>query len=468
MSTFSLIDFKAVFTLFQSVPDEQIQFLLSNSTCLQIPADGFLFKKSEPADHMYMIFKGHFKIYTIQNNEQNEVAELEPPSVTGLLPFSRMTEATAYGQATEDSELLAFHRDHFLDLIRDNYELAEVLVHLMNTRIRSFTTLQQQNDRMLSLGKLSAGLAHELNNPASAIARSSSELKKHLSYTPEAFKQVMQIRLSVEQIDEINALLHEKMRITHPSLGLMARQDREDELHDFIENLGAFDPDDYMENLIDFGFTDEELQRLFNLSGKDHFQMILRWLDSNLTTEKTVRTIEESAKRIAELVSSVKSFTHMDKGQDRSLENIEDGLESTLQMLGHKLRASKITIDKQYSSELPRLKIWAGQLNQVFTNLIDNAIDALSDTENPVILVKTELKGSYACVYIQDNGPGIPEESKGLVFDAFYTTKGIGKGTGMGLEISRRIIERHKGSLTLKSEPGCTEFEICIPIKIIE
>jgi signal transduction histidine kinase len=460
----SLPDFLSVFPIFQSVPHEQIQFLLNHSNHLHIPADGFLFKKGEAADNMHMVFKGHLKIYTVQNNEQNEVAELEASNITGLLPFSRMVEATAYGQATEDTQVLSFHRKHFRELIREHYELTEVLVHEMNSRIRSFTTLQQQNDRMLSLGKLSAGLAHELNNPASAIARSSSELKKHLGYTPEAFKEVMKINLTTEQVDEINSIIYERLAAPKINLGLMARQEKEDELLDVLDSFGFGDADECIENLIEFGFEEADLQRIFYLAKEDHFRIILRWIDNNLTTEKTVSAIADAAKRIAELVSSVKSFTHMDQGQDRSLENIEDGLESTLRMLDHKLRSNKILVDKRYSPELPKLKIWAGQMNQVLTNLLDNAIDALAHTQNPQITIETSVKGSYARIYIRDNGPGIPDDIKGLIFDAFYTTKGVGKGTGMGLEISRRIIERHKGSLNVKSEPGNTEFELCLPI----
>ena len=460
----SLPEFLSVFSLFQNVPQEQIQFLLNHSDHHHLATDAFLFQKGAAADHMHMILKGHLKVYTIQNNEQNEVAELEASNITGLLPFSRMVQATAYGQATEDTQVLSFHRKYFRELIRDHYELTEVLVHEMNSRIRSFTTLQQQNDRMLSLGKLSAGLAHELNNPASAIARSSSELKKHLGYTPEAFKEVMKINLTTEQVDEINSIIYERISAPKINLGLMARQEKEDEILDVLDSFGFGDADECIENLIEFGFEEADLQRIFDLAKEDHFRIILRWIDNNLTTEKTVSAIADAAKRIAELVSSVKSFTHMDQGQDRSLENIENGLESTLRMLDHKLRSNKILVDKRYSPELPKLKIWAGQMNQVLTNLIDNAIDALAHTEYPQISIETSVKGSYARIYIRDNGPGIPEDIKGLIFDAFFTTKGVGKGTGMGLEISRRIIERHKGSLNLKSEPGNTEFEICLPI----
>jgi signal transduction histidine kinase len=460
----SLNKLRDIFPVFQDVPDEQLAYLSEKSVLKTISQDEYLFHGQEPANYLLLILSGHLNISLEQKGELNNVGELEVGSITGVLPFSRMVKATASARATEDSLILAFPKSEFPFVIREFYKLTEVLVHEMNSRIRTFTTMQQQNDRMLSLGKLSAGLAHELNNPASAIARSSSELKKHLAYTPESFKGIMEIQLTPEMVDNVNAILSKKISAPAKALSMMERQDAEDDLSDFLEDFDLNNIEDILENLVEFHFDVEDLQKIINSAGEENFPSMLSWIESNLSTERMVSTIEDSSKRIAELVSSIKSFTHMDQGTDKSLEHLEQGLESTLTMLNHKVRSRKIMLDKQYQTDLPPVQIWAGQINQVFTNIIDNAIDALEGINKPQITLRTTKKGDYVRVYIADNGPGIPTEKQGFVFDAFFTTKGVGKGTGMGLEIARRIVERHKGSLNFQSKPGFTEFEICLPI----
>ncbi len=452
------------FPIFSDVPQEQLEYLISKSSILHFKEDEYLFQGDDTADNLLLVLEGHFNIFLIQKNERRQVAELESGSITGVLPFSRMIKATASAIATESAVVLAFPKSEFPFLIKEYYKLTEVLVHEMNSRIRTFTTIQQQNDRMLSLGKLSAGLAHELNNPASAIARSSSELKKHLSSSPDSFKKLMELSLKRETIDQVNDFINAKLKTSAPSFSMLEKQEREDELSDVLEDLEQENYDDLLENLVDFGFSGEDLEQIAQWAGKENFMSIMRWVDNLMTTETMVSTIEESAKRIAELVNSIKSFTHMDQGSDKVAEDLHQGLNSTVRMLEHKIRANGISLDKQFSSDLPKVNIWAGQMNQVYTNILDNAIDALSETEHPKITIKTTLKGKFARIFICDNGPGIPEEKQAFIFDAFFTTKGVGKGTGMGLELARRIVQRHKGSLSFQSKPGQTEFEICLPI----
>lgn len=455
---------KQIFPVFQPVPKEQLQYLLNKSDYLKIKQDEYLFKAEEAADNLLLIFEGHFNIFLTQKNERRQVAELEAGSITGVLPFSRMVKATASAQATQNCLVIAFPRSEFPFITREYYALTEVLVHEMNSRIRNFTTIQQQNDRMMSLGKLSAGLAHELNNPAAAIARSSSELKKHISFSPGSFKKLMQMSLDAQTIDKVNDFINKKLKSVVLSLSMLEKQEKEDELRDTFDDLGQEQYEDLLENLVDFGFKSEDLEDLYEWTGELNFMSILNWADSLMTTEKMVSTIEESSRRIAELVNSIKSFTHMDQGSDKSAEDLSLGINSTLRMLEHKIKAQGILIEKQFDPELPKVQIWAGQMNQVYTNIIDNAIDALNGTSFPKITIKTAIKGHYARVFISDNGPGIPLDKQAFIFDAFFTTKGVGKGTGMGLEIARRIVQRHKGSLNFLSEPGNTEFEICLPI----
>ncbi|MGB0177599.1 MAG: cyclic nucleotide-binding domain-containing protein, partial [Owenweeksia sp.] len=222
------------------VPEEQLQYLIDKGKQRELAADDFLFRKDEPSDNMTLILSGRIRIYTLQKNQSREIAIVEKGDITGLLPYSRLKTASGYGQALETTHILSFHRKDMPEMIRECYELTEALVHFMSSRIREFTTFQLQNEKMMALGKLSAGLAHELNNPASAIVRSSKELKSHLSHLPQNFKKVISIRMTSEQVDEVNERL--TTRLSQPpgkKLSLMERQNLEDDLADCMEEKGV-------------------------------------------------------------------------------------------------------------------------------------------------------------------------------------------------------------------------------------
>lgn len=448
-----------------NVPEEQLQYLIDNSKPYELKEDEFLFQKGQPSDHMNLILSGRIRIYSQQKNQSREIAILEKGDITGLLPYSRLTHAQGSGQALETSVILAFHRENMPAMIRNNYELTEALVHFMSSRIREFTTFQLQNEKMMALGKLSAGLAHELNNPASAIVRSSKELKSHLGHLPQNFKKVISIRMTPEQVDEVNEMLTK--RLSQPpgkKLSLMDRQDLEDDLADCMGEKGVDNAYEVAENLIEFGFQCSELEAIYERTSADHFAPVIKWVNDNLTTERMVREIEDASTRIANLVSSVKNFTHMDRTPDKIKADIHEGIENTLVMLNHKLRKNGIRVERKFQDDLPQPKVLVSELNQVWTNLIDNAIDVMEHTENPVLSLETRQDREFVRVVVRDNGPGIPDDIKNNIFDPFFTTKEIGKGTGLGLEVVKNIVNKHNGTIKVESVPGNTEFEVCLPL----
>ncbi len=448
-----------------NVPEEQLQYLIDNSKSYELKEDEFLFQKGQPSDHMNLILSGRIRIYSQQKNQSREIAILEKGDITGLLPYSRLTHAQGSGQALETSVILAFHRENMPAMIRNNYELTEALVHFMSSRIREFTTFQLQNEKMMALGKLSAGLAHELNNPASAIVRSSKELKSHLGHLPQNFKKVISIRMTPEQVDEVNEMLTK--RLSQPpgkKLSLMERQDLEDDLADCMGEKGVDNAYEVAENLIEFGFQCSELEAIYERTSADHFAPVIKWVNDNLTTERMVREIEDASTRIANLVSSVKNFTHMDRTPDKIKADIHEGIENTLVMLNHKLRKNGIRVERKFQDDLPQPKVLVSELNQVWTNLIDNAIDVMEHTENPVLSLETRQDREFVRVVVRDNGPGIPDDIKNNIFDPFFTTKEIGKGTGLGLEVVKNIVNKHNGTIKVESVPGNTEFEVCLPL----
>lgn len=460
----SLSHFQSTFNALKDLPKSQIQFLLDRSSIVHYPPGSFLFKADEPAESMTFVLEGCFQIYLLQNGNQNTVAELETGDITGILPFSRMEKARASAVATEDSWALHFPRSAMRELIQDHYELTESLVHEMTGRVRNFTTLQLQNERMISLGKLSAGLAHELNNPTAAIGRSAKTLETYRNTSAKQLKELLVSSQASVCFEQIEALLQLFRGAKEQQLGLLAQQEMEEEWLDFFEDRDYPEADNLIEHLVQKDLQPDDFETIIKGIDPPELRLVLNYLSSELDQLAQFENIASAANRISELVSSIKSFTHMDQAQDKGLADLSRGIESTLKMLDHKIRKAGIRITKDYQEDLVKVPMRVGQMNQVFTNILDNAIDALKDSRDPSLTIRLYCKRDKAYIKIEDNGPGVPEELKVMIFDPFFTTKGVGEGSGLGLEISRRIVEQHQGKLELESAAKPTIFSICLPL----
>ena len=350
-------------------------------------------------------------------------------------------------------------------MIQECHELTERLVHTMTNRVRDYITSQQQSEKLMALGKISAGLAHELNNPASAVVRSSMELKKNLSTVTDKFKKVMSVSLSVDQVTALDHILFSKVsQGMNKHISLLEKTELEDEILDWIEEKGIEDADDIVENLVDFNFREEDLDNIFEkIPTQNDLAPVLAWLNNVLNTEKLVGEIEEAAKRISNLVSSVKSYSHMDKSADKQYVDIHEGIRNTIMIFKHKFKENHVNFVENFQEDLPKVKVWVGELNQVWTNLIDNALDAMAE-EGGNLEIKTFQDESFVRIYLSDTGKGIPQEIISKIFDPFFTTKDIGKGTGLGLDAVLRIIQKHNADIKVESKPGNTVFKLCFPI----
>ncbi len=449
----------------QNVPADQLQWLVNGSRHYILPEGEFLFSSGQPITGTHFIIDGRIKLYLEQNGGTREIAFLEGGEISGYLPFSRGVVANAMGMAVKDTSMMTFPIEKIKDLIVHHFELTQALVHVMTTRVRDFTALQQQNEKMMALGKLSAGLAHELNNPASAIVRGSASLKKHLQLQPESFKKVMAIKMTNEQVDEVNGWMFQVLkRGPQPLLSLVERTQKEDELNEWLDAHGIDWNNDIAENFVDFGFGVDDLDCFGKVIPVQDLQPVLQWINNNLVTEKMVNDIQEASQRISDLVKSVKNFTHMDRGGDREYCDVHFGLRNTLNMLGYRLRKGNVQLVEHYDTSVPPVHAFVGELNQVWTNLIDNALDAMEPNGQGELKITTKRDGAFVQVAITDNGPGVPEDFQSRIFDPFFTTKDIGKGTGLGLDVVMRIVKQHKGSIKLQSVPGQTTFFVCFPI----
>lgn len=450
----------------RDVPAEQLQWLLDNSEERTYQPGENIFQEGEPLEATYVLLEGRVRLYRLQQNEMNELLIQEPDTISGYLPFSRGTIATLNSQALDEVKVLLFSSSKVADLICTHFELTQALVHVMISRVRDYTTLMQQNEKLVSLGKLSAGLAHELNNPATAVVRGAVSLKQHLALEPETFKKIMAITIKPEDVDAVKdkmfALIH---KAAHPALSMMQRAEKEEELVDWLDNRSVENSDEVAENFVEFGFSIADLEDFRQFVPDQSISAVFNWINTNLVTERMVTDLEEASKRIAQLVSSIKVFTHMDQGNAKQLTDIRDGIKNTLVILAHKIRKSNVEVVTEYDNELPMINACVGELNQVWTNLIDNALDAMESNGQGKLEIRTELDGDCARICITDNGPGIPPEIRNRIFDPFFTTKEIGKGTGMGLDITDRIIRQHKGSVKVNSEPGHTQFIVSLPIQ---
>lgn len=450
---------------FTGVPDDQLDWLNSNSLHYIRGESELLIRPGEPIVGMHIIVRGKVRIYLIQENAKRELATMGDREITGYLPYSRGKVANGWVEFMTDTQMMTLPMERTHDMIRNHFELTQALVHLMSDRVREFTALQQQNEKMMALGKLSAGLAHELNNPAAAIVRDAQLLKKHLQLQPETFKSVIQIQLSSRQVDEVNRLLFQillEKRIVH--LSLRERSRKEEQITDWLDDQRIDNSADLAENFVDFGFTCSDLDAFLAQVPQEFLSPVFNWINSNLVTEKFVEDIRQASERISDLVGSVKTFTHMDRGQDKQLTDIHTGIRNTLVMLGHKIKEGHITLHQEYDEALPQLKAMVGELNQVWTNIIDNALDAMAPHGQGTLTIRTTQNANDVNVQITDDGPGIPAGIITRIFDPFFTTKEIGKGTGMGLEVVQRIIHQHRGSIKVSSRPGFTEFLVCFPL----
>lgn len=452
------------FELFHGINDTALQWLIDCSRYTYYEEDEFMFRPGAPMDYMLVFVKGICFLELEQNGELRPLGPWGTGDVHGVLPFSRMKESRAYGRVVEPCYILELHRDNFTEMVNQSFELTQALVAVMTNRVRDFTELRLQNDKLMSLGKLSAGLAHELNNPAAAMVRNADELHKRQHQTPERFKAIMTMRVTPEQVDQVNEMLAQKMpNIAGIEIPLMERESRKDDICDWLTDHKVEDGEEIADTLVDFGFEVADIEKIGDIVEGKHLDSILWWIEGALTLEKLVVEIKESAGRIATLIQAIKSYSHMDRGSAMIPTNIHEGLKSTLIMLKHKLKQKDIQLYKEWNANIPKILANPGELNQVWTNIIDNAIDAMN--QKGTLKITTQADSRFIRVDITDSGDGISEENLSKLFDPFFTTKSIGQGTGMGLDIVKKIVDRHKGDVQVESKPGETTFTICLPIQ---
>jgi len=445
-----------------TIPADEIRWLVDHGHLRKLePGDALSARAAGPVKALYILLSGQISIHVDRANGREKIMEWRAGDVTGVLPYSRLGAPPGDAIAEVPCEVFAVPREELPSLIRDCPCFTGALVHVMLDRARAFTSNDLQADKMASLGKLSAGLAHELNNPASAIARSAQSLHNAMTESECASRELGSLGLTREQLAAIDDVVSKAIELAVPVVRSPIEQaDREAAFEDWLLEHGA--ASQAAVSLAETAITLEMLEGLASSLQVPQLNGVMRWLGAACLTRQLADEIELAAIRISTLVDAVKGFTHMDLNATPSPVDVGDGLAETLAIHTAKARAKAVSVRVEIEPDLPRAMGIAGEMNQIWANLIDNALDAVGQSGNVAITAKTE--GQQVVVRVTDDGPGIPSDIKGRIFDPFFTTKKIGQGTGLGLDIVKRIVQKHRGTMGVESEPGRTEFRVALPV----
>jgi signal transduction histidine kinase len=444
---------------FADLPDDQLEWFLSQVEDLHLKPGEYYIRIGEPASWMAVVLSGDLEVRGEFAGE-TIIIPIVAGDVTGALPFSRMKQSPVNGRAVTDSHLLRFPSAKFPELVQKMPELTQHLVGMMSDRIRETTRFEQQRDRLASLGKLSAGLAHELNNPASAAQRATSQLRATLKKIKDASLELGRRDLTPAQKSEIEKLEAAFTQSEAAPPDPLTASDLEEEVDALLRRHGLNDLWQLAADLARKNVKPETLESLFATLDAATVRAALVRIAASIEIANLLSEIESSTSRISDLVKAIKEYTYMDQSPVQNVDIVK-GLENTLAIMKHKIK-NGIAVERDYERIPLLVNSFGSELNQVWTNLIDNAIDAMSGQGE--LRVRTFREDDCVVVEIRDNGPGIPPETKAHIFEPFYTTKAVGQGTGLGLDTVQRIVKKHRGNIQVISKPGDTRFQVRLPL----
>lgn len=453
--------------VFADLPEDQLQWFAANSEDRRYAAGDVMFRKSDPPDAMVVYLEGEIHAYWDENDHDIVYiarAGEQSTEVSGMLPFSRMTAFQVTGYAVTDVRLLWFPVTLFPEMLQRMPVLVQRLVGIMSDRVRESATLDQQQDKLVALGKLSAGLAHELNNPAAGATRAADDLIETLKELRTADMRLCSHELTTQQQESIDAFESKAIdrTATAGQLNSLDQSDREDAVSEWLEAQGIEEPWRLSANLVEAGIDAAALDQLLDEIPPNAIIDVLARVNCQLAAAKLASEIKTSTGRISELVKAIKEYSYMDQASVQDLD-VHKGLENTLLILKFKLRKKDIKITRDYAESLPLIKAYGSELNQVWTNLIVNAVDAMS--QGGMLKVRTKREPTDIMIEIRDNGAGIPTDVRSRIFEPFFTTKSVGEGTGLGLDTVARIVRKHRGNVRFESKPGDTCFQVRLPIE---
>jgi signal transduction histidine kinase len=447
------------------VPESELLWLAERGVLRRFAAGDHFVREGDDwrtgAFGLEIVLSGRLATYQDRGAGLRKVMDWQAGDITGVYPFSRMGPAIGQSIAETPLATLTLGAEHFPELIRDCPNVTAVCVHMMLNRARVFNTKDLQDEKMVSLGKLTAGLAHELNNPASAVARSARLMQTRMGEADRAARQLARLGLTADQLEAVDRVRGACAQTPHTvSMSPLERAEREDEIADWLLEHGA--DGSAVDALAETAVTVDALEELARHLGGEALDAALDWVAAGCAVRTLALESERAGSKISELVSAMKRLTHMDRAPAAEPVDIEQGLRDALMVLGHKARDKSLSVKVDVAPDLPPVNAVEGELEQIWMNLVDNALDAVDVGGHLSVTAKPEGRG--VVVRIVDDGPGIPAEHQRKIFDPFFTTKPTGSGTGLGLDIARAHARRHGGDIDFDSRPGRTEFRVTLPL----
>jgi signal transduction histidine kinase len=459
-------------SLFDGLTDEQLRCLIEEGSEVRVSRGELYAREGEPIEHLYVVLEGELRITKLVDGREMVINNYTPGVFFGEVPLLAGTPFLASGRALEDSRLFAIPEKVFRWMLTAYPTFSHTVLETMAQRVQGLQSIAQERERLNSLGTLAAGLAHELNNPAAASLRAAGRLRECFEHLRKTGMKISRSAasggLGPEQLNDLDRIVVGALGSTDgvpDDLSPLEAADREENLARWLEDRSVKDAWDMASTLAQASLEVPDLELVVGVVGRDCLDGALKYLEAVLAVAGLVEEVEASTTRVSALVETMKAYSHMDQAPLQEVQINED-LDNTVEILAFELE--EVEVVREYDDDLPRITAYGGELNQVWTALIDNALDAIKgEVDEPRITLRTACEGDRVLVEVADNGPGVPEELQARVFEPYFTTKGVGAGSGLGLDVTYRIVVgRHGGDIRVLSRPGDTRFQVRLPLEV--